>query len=915
MMTKQQKGFFLKPKQTDKPGPIKRTASKRTPATIQNPCQICGLDKTCITPRMEPHGNGKKQILIIAEAPGKTEDSRGEQLVGEAGNLLRDYMAEAGLDLHEDCWKINAVNCRPPGNKTPSKKQIKCCKWMVEQAIQDFHPKFIFLMGNIAVDSFYGGMFSDNTAGRWRKLCIPDRNTNAWVIALYHPSFILRSANDRNLESLYKKDLKFAASCVETGQRPTFRDFEKCLKIYKEFDPLADFLEELMRERQITISIDYETTGLKPYEQGHRILTCAIAPHEGLSAAFPVSYPWWESDQEAYIKEMLAAIMANPKIKKVCHNAKFEDIWSREILGIPETKGMEWCTMIGAHIIDCRKYFCGLDFQAYINFGVYPYHKEIEPYMKTRIPGTPFNRLTEYDLDKLLQYNAMDPAVTYPLYLKQRSILTRKRDSRSRAFSFFMKGDRALTDSTHEGICADELYYLEQRHSLDRKITEMDKEITTSKEAKKFKEVTGKPFEPANKDFSAQDLRTMFFEVLKLKPGKQTASGLDAIDKEVLGDLNHPFSQKIIMRRRAWKLRHTYLAQFEREIYNGKIHPFFDLHTARTYRSSSSLPNFQNIPNRDEEAKKVTRQGIKPTRGNQILTADYGSIEVRVAACYTKDPVLIDYINDPSTDMHRDEAMQIFALDLQTVTKMLRFYAKNQFVFPEFYGSYFKSCAKNLWDTCIDLETGQGITVHEHLRKVMFGNCTKKQEYQIFENHVKKVEEKFWDKFHVFREWQQQMIFDYQKKGYVEMFFGHWRNDRMTNNRILNTAIQGTAFHLLLESYIELNNIRKERQWATKLIGQIHDEILQDVNPQEREEVTQTTEQVMTQKEHDWLIVPLAVEMEITPIDTSWHAKMDLHKYLEEYKHDFEPRQKIPADKPAGVSRERKLKRKLTKHY
>ena len=873
-MGKKVKGFFTR----EEPKALRKKGKPKVP---KDPCEVCKLYEQAISPKMEAHGNGRKKILHVAEGPGKTEDLKGKQLVGEAGRFYEDELGRVGIDLHEDGWKINAVNCRPPRNRKPKKKEIKCCRWVIEKTLTEKHPKFIFLLGGAAVDSFYGGRFSENSISRWRKLCIPDRRTNAWIIPLYHPSYLIRNRGDENLLALYRKDLKFAASCLNKPM-PTFHNFEQDVKVCKDYDFLMEFFEELLRERQLTISIDYETTSLKPYGHGQKIWSCAIAPHNGFSVSFPVSYPFWEAKQEANIIVMLGRILKAKNIKMVAHNVKFEDMWSRGIIG--EANSWHWCSMNAAHILDCRKKFTGLKFQGYINFGVDDWAEGTKKYMTTTKPGTNINILDQYPLDDLLLYGGIDALVGYWLYEKQYKILSRKGDPRSKAYAFFHEGLMTLSDATHEGICADERHYKKMDKQLETKLVKIENEILTSREAKKFKKKTGRKFEIANKDFSAQDLRTMFFDVLNQKPKKQTATGLDAIDKDVLGELNHPFARQIVSRRKLYKLRNTYLAQFLREIQNGKIHPFFDLHTARTFRSSSSFPNFHNIPVRDEEAKGITRKGIKPSPGYQIACVDYGSIEVRVAACYTLDPVLIAYIMDETTDMHRDQGQEIFLLNTDQITKLIRFFAKNQFVFPEFYGSWFKSCARNLWENCMDLETGDGITVYQHLQKTMFQTMPKFQHYKMFENHVKRVEKKFWTKFKVFREWQEQMIKDYQSRGFIQMFFGHQRNDRMTQNRIFNSAIQGTAFHLLLWSMIKLNRIRKRRKWKTKIIGQIHDEILFDGPPEEMDMVLETAKRVMTKdirKEHPWIIVPLIIEPELTPVDGSWYYKKEVENYVQ----------------------------------
>jgi uracil-DNA glycosylase len=103
----------------------KTRGSKETSSNIKSmdPCEQCGLYKGCVSPKMEVTGKGGKKILIIAEAPGKTEDEQGIQLIGEAGQILRNCLEELDYNLDRDFWKTNIINCRPPGNRNPLERK------------------------------------------------------------------------------------------------------------------------------------------------------------------------------------------------------------------------------------------------------------------------------------------------------------------------------------------------------------------------------------------------------------------------------------------------------------------------------------------------------------------------------------------------------------------------------------------------------------------------------------------------------------------------------------------------------------------------------------------------------------------------------------------------------------------------
>jgi DNA polymerase-1 len=345
-----------------------------------------------------------------------------------------------------------------------------------------------------------------------------------------------------------------------------------------------------------------------------------------------------------------------------------------------------------------------------------------------------------------------------------------------------------------------------------------------------------------------------------------------AVDEESLNKLKHPFTIDLLKLRKLLKIRDTYLAQFKREVHDGKMHPFYDLNIAETGRSSSSLPNFQNIPVRDEEAKRSVRTGIIPRPGEELIEVDYKAMEVRIMACYSHDPNLIRYIEDPTTDMHRDQAVKIFMLPPDQITKTLRHNSKNGFVFPQFYGDWYKSCAGYIWNELPNETLKDGTPVLEWLASKKIGNLTQ------FERHMQWVENDFWNHLQVTKQWREDILDFYRRKGYVPTFFGFHRNGYLSNNQVGNAPVQGTAFHCLLWACIEINKIRKADKWRSALLAQIHDSLIASVHPSEREEVLQTMRWVMCdalREAHPWIIVPMEVEFATSGIDGSWADKKE----------------------------------------
>lgn len=877
------KGFFTK-----------ETVRKRKPMEA-NPCQACGLREGCISPAMPPSGDGEKKVLVIAEAPGADEDAENTQLIGDAGQLMDQKMYDlADIDLHADCWKINAVNCRPPKNRKPTAKEIDCCRsYMVHETIKNLKPLFIIPAGGAAIESLYKPFFSNCAINRWRGNIIRDPRYNAWVLPVLHPSYYLRNKTDKNMTTVFDRDMKKIGSFVAAKtKRPKIYDFEQYVTIGSDFDQVCAELEGLLSKRQTEIFFDYEATSLKPFGPEQRIWSISFSYTPEDAFAFPLAYPHWNEKQYETIFDLWRKVLLAQRIKKIAHGAKFEDNWSRAIFNIPHVRGWSACTMLTAHNMDVRKGNAGLKFLLFMKYGVLPYEGDVKKYISPK-GGSPVNTLDKVPMPKLLKYNGIDTAGGMKIYQWQK-VAVRGRLRSANQLTF--EGSLALSNAQMKGIPIDEVYYVEQRQTLDERIAEVENLLLTGDIANKFQRRTKNKLKIKNKDFSASDLRTVFYNILKIKPTKLTGkSQQPAIDKEVLSEIDHPFAQQILERRKLVKMRDTYISSFVREISpDGRLHPFYDLHTTRTHRSSSSNPNFQNIPNREEEAKALIRKGIYPSRGRRIGAVDYGSIEVRILACCTKDPALIAYINNPETDMHRDEATQLFVLEdidiHPKLLKTLRSWVKNQWVFPEFYGSYYVTCAKNMYDLCFDELVAEDYTVRQHLidQGIIDPNpkrMTKVERYNHkvsmprqladWESHVQAHEEEFWEKYHVSREWQDRQTRFYQKHGYVELLTGHRRGELLNRNKIYNTPVQGTAFQCLLWSYTKLDKIA-ENNWKTNLFGQIHDEILFDIHPKETNKVLLTTERVMCHdiREHfDWIIVPLVIEPELTPIDGAWYYK------------------------------------------
>jgi len=374
-------------------------------------CTTCKLkDGDIKTYKMEPYGSGEKKVLIIGEAPGKVEDRKGMPWQGRAGRLLQRYLHKSGIDLFQDCLCVNAVNCRPPDNRTPRKLEVDCCRNMVvDDVIKDFKPKVIILLGAVAVQSFLAPRWPVDLGGitKWRGFRIPDQDHHAWIVPTFHPAYILR-AESREANTIFEQDLRLAAEAI--GMRvPLFQP----PKIHYIQD--LSVLNELKNSTEI--AIDYETTGLKARMKGQRIICTGVCASEDEVYAFMM--PKTMKGLKPYFD-----LLTDPKIGKMGHNIKYEKSWTHHRYGI-DVVNWQWDSMIAAHIIDNRSYTTGLKFQAYIYFGVLIKDEDVSKYIYTKDENNKgFNKV--YELleqeggeHKLLTHVAMDAYFEYLLAKKQ----------------------------------------------------------------------------------------------------------------------------------------------------------------------------------------------------------------------------------------------------------------------------------------------------------------------------------------------------------------------------------------------------------------------------------------------------------------------------------------------------------------
>ena len=846
-------------------------SSKRS--SFGKTCLDCGLFKGVNSPKMEPYGAFRKKIMVIGEAPGATEDASGRPWQGKSGRRLQIALKSIGINLFDDCVCLNSVNCFPTSNgkmRAPTGEEIGCCLHeKVLPAIEKYRPKMILVLGKNALSSVLSGRWDGGVLEmeRWRGVCIPDREIGAWICPTFHPSYVLRMGNNPVVEMVWKQDLLRAKNSIGKSFPPSV-ELDHDVAVHHVGERLKDFCDGSKR-----ISFDYETTGIKPQREGHRIMCVAVTREDRktLSAVFP-------EDPKSPDLDGWKEVLADGKIRKMAHNMKFEQNWSR-VWGRWNIRGWHWDSLLAAHVLDSRRNWTSLKFQVYLNFGVSDYVESIEGCLKADDSNAKNSIETfmssDSRRDALLEYCARDSRYQFELSMLQMEDFFHRGEELFNAYRILHRGSLVLQRVEERGIRIDREKSDETRRQITDRIRDCEYGF---RKTGIYEEWLRKYGSKLNINSNSQ-LGDILYNELDLEPSRKTPSGKGATDEKSLSELGLHDLDLLLASRKLKKVRDTYLRNWERENVHGRIHPFFELHSVRTYRSSSKNPNFQNIPKRDEAAMKWCRGVIFPSKGRQFLEVDYSGVEVRIAACLTGDPRLKQDVVEG--DMHRDMAQELYLLDSVDKTHKgewkLRQGAKNGFVFAQFYGDFYKNNVPLLEMWAEDAYLKSGVTAYEHLQSKGMIRLNSKGEIKDdsrFYEHVRKVESRFWNvRYKHYGRWKKRVWEDFQKTGVVKFPTGFVCSGILKENEVINAPIQGAAFHCLLESLVLIDYLLLKERYKSRIVGQIHDAIVFDLVPQEKEEVINLAKRVMEcdiKEKWSWINVPLEVEFELFGVDSPW---------------------------------------------
>lgn len=591
---------------------------------------------------------------------------------------------------------------------------------------------------------------------------------------------------------------------------PSIHSTQHTYRMVKEEKKLIELCNKICSQK--SVCFDTETTGVNPLLS--ELVGLSFAYKEGEAYYVPIDDDREKAQQKV---DIFRPFFEDEKIEKVGQNIKY-DILELRNYDI-QVKGKLFDTMIAHYLIN-PEIPHGMDYMAkmYLNYTTIHIDELIGPKGKNQ------KNMRDIDQETVCKYAAEDADIT----LKLKNILEKElRENKLEQLFNEIESPLiyVLADMEWAGVRLD-LEALEQLAEEYRKeMNQIEKEII---------EMAGIEFNIN----SPKQIGEILFDKMKIIDNpKKTKTGQYSTSENELEKLRskHPIIEKILEQRSLKKLLSTYIEAFPQLINpkTGKIHTSFNQTATATGRLSSSNPNLQNIPIRDERGKEIRKVFI-PDKGCTFLSADYSQIELRIMAHLSKDKNMIEAFNK-GQDIHAATASKIFKIPLEEVTPDMRRKAKTA-NFGIIYGI-----------------TPYGLS----------------QRLGISRSDAKKLIEEYFTTFSGVKRYMDESIAKAREQGYVETIFGRKRflPDINSQNAIvrgyaernaINTPIQGSAADIIKVAMNKIYKRLSDGGYKSKMILQVHDELDFNVHMNELDEVKNI---VVYEMENAYpLIVPLKTD-------------------------------------------------------
>lgn len=542
--------------------------------------------------------------------------------------------------------------------------------------------------------------------------------------------------------------------------------------------------------QQTEICFDTETTNIDANEA--ELVGLSFSYKKGEGFYIPCSA---DQQQTKLILDLLDPLFASTSITWVGQNLKYDMLvlkWYHK-----ELKGKIFDTMLAHYVIEPEGRR-SMDLLSAQYLGYEPVHIDELIGKKGKTQGN----MRDVEVEKAKEYAAEDADIT--LQLKQAFVPLLKEKEVEKVFEEVENPlVQVLTDMEFEGVKIDVDFLKDYSKELEKDAKQFEENVYSQ---------AGVRFNLA----SPKQLGEVLFDLLKIDPkAKKTKTGQYATGEDVLQKLaaNNPIVADILGFRELTKLKSTYVDALPEMINSktGRVHTSYAQAVAVTGRLSSNNPNLQNIPIRSDRGREI-RKAFIPRDNNRILvSADYSQIELRIVAAISGDPNMCEAFKE-GKDIHTATAAKVYNIPEAEVTKEMRYKAKSV-NFGIIYGQGAFGLAENL-------------------------SISRSEAKEIIDNYKKE--------FVGITSYMDDTVRFAQQNGYVETLMGRkrWLKDINSSNftvrgyaerNAINSPIQGTAADMIKLAMIKIHQEMKKGNWQSKMILQVHDELVFDAVKEETE--------------------------------------------------------------------------------
>jgi len=581
-------------------------------------------------------------------------------------------------------------------------------------------------------------------------------------------------------------------------------------------DQLDHWLTKL--QNAALVCFDTETTSLDPMTA--KLVGLSFSVTAGSAAYLPLKHDYFDAPEQLNFAETLAKIkpiLENPAIKKVGQNLKYDKhvLANHDI----ELNGIAHDTLLQSYVLESHKTH-GMDDLSERHLGLKTI--KFEEVAGKGAKQVSFNQVT---VEVAAEYAAEDADITLQLH----EVMYPQIAADTKLDYIYSQIEMPVSDILftieRNGVLIDAAMLNSQSNEIGLKLIALENQAY---------ELAGQPFNLA----SPKQLQEILFDKLGIKPTKKTPSGAPSTDEDVLQELalDYPLPKVLLEYRGLAKLKSTYTDKLPKMInpHTGRVHTSYNQAVAITGRLASSDPNLQNIPVRTQEGRRIREAFIAP-KGSVIVSADYSQIELRIMAHLSQDAGMLQAFAN-NEDIHRHTAAEVFGVGRDAVDNEQRRFAK-VINFGLIYGMSAFGLAQNL---------------------------------NIERSAAASYIERYFARYPGVRAYMQNTREEAKQKGYVETYFGRrlWVPEINSANAMrragaeraaINAPMQGTAADLIKLAMIAVDKWLKDEKRHTKLIMQVHDELVLEVPDNELDIVKTTMLELMQNVAK--LDVPLLAEV------------------------------------------------------